>query len=60
MNVIDLSDPAISVDYDSLIGIDDEESREVFENEVKEDAQQEHTLLTNDKVIVEPKRDVES
>ncbi|CAI4050420.1 hypothetical protein SUVZ_13G4250 [Saccharomyces uvarum] len=60
MNVIDLSDPAISVDYDSLIGIDDEESQDVFENEVKEDAQQEDTLLTNDKVIVEPKRDVES
>ncbi|KOG97623.1 Jnm1p [Saccharomyces eubayanus] len=63
MNVIDLSDPAISVDYDSLIGIDDEESQEVFENEVKEDAQQEQqegTVLTNDKIIVEPKRDIES
>lgn len=30
MNVIDLSDPAINVDYDSLIGIDNEESQEIL------------------------------
>ncbi|CAI4048941.1 hypothetical protein SKDZ_13G4210 [Saccharomyces kudriavzevii ZP591] len=63
MNVIDLSDPAISVDYDSLIGINDEDSQGIFENEVKEDAQQEQReelFPTNDGLIVEPKRDVES
>lgn len=63
MNVIDLSDSAINVDYDSLICIDEEESQEVFENEVKEDEQQEERKQAsprNDELIVEPSRDVES
>lgn len=63
MNVIDLSDPAINVDYDSLIGIDNEESQEIFENEVKEDGQQEEqeeASSRKDGLIVEPGRDVES
>ncbi|QHS75564.1 Jnm1p [Saccharomyces paradoxus] len=63
MNVIDLSDPATNVDYDSLIGINDGESQEIFENEVKEDEQQEEgeeASSKKDGLIVEPRRDVES